>query len=830
MAPRKQLPSCFACGKNPVDATSFTNWQETDEALCVSCQQLDNPFNKPDSCQPCSLYRRPGPVKGRGKTTSGMMGIAEAPGIDEVYPRVMSTLVGGSGRIYDRLCQLAGTNSWFHFTTNVVKCRPPRNRTPNDHEIRCCAPILIKEINAVNPNLLLALGDTALYTLTGRTGISKHRGVPIPGPKGPDGKERKVLATFHPAWLMRLQNQFPLVVHDVSRALEQSKFPDIRRVELRYVTNGREGFDREAIIRRCLESGVSVEDLETIGAGGTLAGALDFRTLQIVCCGIGHAVPGEATCYPWDDRVKEVITTIHLDPRIEKVGQNCEQFDWDALWHNGVPEPVGKSFDTMNAEHLVSPDTPKDLGTLGANYTDMEYWKDGAKKNLFYYNCQDIDGTGRGYIELKRGLKDLDMEWLYYHHVMPLQPCLRRMRRAGVKKDMTTAAKLRIVLSRKADEMEKMLRDALGRPALNVNSPKEMMKLLYEDMGLPVQYKRTKEGNRPTADADALEKLVELFPDQKTLALVSQIRTIRSKWIATYIDVAADENHFVHPSIGSAKAANGRMNSWHPNGQNIPEFLRQIYVPDDDDHVWIEADWGQIEYRLAMILSGDEKGLQLMTSGFEIFKATAADVLGKKIELVQPNERQEMKFFIYGLFYGRGVESIASALGWEMQRAQTWIDGIAATYPTFWAWRQNIPKKVRRDNYLVNPYGRRRFWFTNQGMTEALNFPASSTAADMMYDAVVASDAQLPKGATNRLTVHDALSVVSHRDVAKEAYHALKEIMLTAQHRVCERSDRPDVVRRYYPNGWSCPVEAHIGRSWLEAKKGNKELEKEILG
>jgi uracil-DNA glycosylase family 4 len=753
------------------------------------------------------------------------MFIAEAPGADEVHPRVLSTLVGGSGRIHDRIARIAGTNSHHHRNTNCVKCRPEHNRKPTDTELRNCMRFLIQEVKEHNPNVIVALGDTALYALTGKTGIAKNRGVPLEGAGG-----RKVIATYHPAGIMRDQGKFALPVWDYQRAIEESKFPEIRRVEVRYISDARPTLDRGALLEKCLRTGVSVEDIETTGAFGTMQGALDFRSGQIVCIGVGHAIPGEADCYRWDDRVAEVISDIHLDPRIEKVGQNCEQFDWDFLWHKKVPEPVGVSIDTMNMEHLVSPDTPKDLGTLGANYTDMPYWKDQAKNNLFWYCCQDVDGTGRARNELKKNIHELGMDWLYYKHVMPLQPCLRAMRRRGIKKDVEKAIAYRIVLGKKADSLEAALREGLGRPGFNVNASKDVQKLLYEEMGLPVQYKRDKNGMRPTADAGAIEKLVELFPQHKILAAVSQIRTIRTKWIATYLDVETDEFDFVHPSIGSAKAANGRLNSWNPNGQNIPEELRVVYRADDDDHVWIEADWGQIEYRLAMVLSGDEAGLKMMTSGHDIFYATAADVLKKPIGQVTKQDRHFMKFFIYGLFYGRGVESIAAALGWELSEAQAWMDSIARTYPTFWAWRQNLPRLVERQNYLKNPFGRRRWWYTRQGMTEALNFPASSTAADMMYEAVIASESQLPAGATNRLTVHDALDVVAHKDVAKQAVECIREIMRTKQHVITAYSERPEIVKKYYPDGWWCPSDIHLGRNWLEAKKGNPELEKEILG
>jgi uracil-DNA glycosylase family 4 len=812
--PRREVPLCFACGKRKVDVKGFDDYKRSDEPLCIVCKELENPFEKPDECRVCTLWRRPGPVFHRGRPDKELMYVGEAPGEDEA--RYRKPFIGGSGKVFDRICHLAGDESNAHHVTNCVKCRPEHNRRPTDGEIRACSRYIISEIETINPNIIVALGDTALYVLTGKTGITKHRGVPLEGFGG-----RKILATLHPAYVMRDQSKYCLPIFDIQRALTESKFPELRRVPVVYVTDARPDVHGATILDRCRRSGVVVFDLETTN--------LDPRTSHVICNGLSDGTPGHAECYRWSPEVQQITAALFADPTIEVVGQNNESFDIPFLSVKGVPEPIGKVFDTMIGQFLVNADLPKDLGTLGANYTDMEHWKDKSKEDLFLYNCKDIDGTARAYHEIQKELKQLDMVDLYYKHMMPLQPILRRMSERGFKKDMELAAKWIVALERKALRLEEQLRSGLGEPNLNVNSPKEMMKLLYTTLGLPMQYKRTKDGYRPTADADALEALVEKFPDMVILRMVSEIRTIRTKYIATYLASETDERHFVHPRFGAAKAANGRLNSWDPNGQNIPFELREIYVPDTDEHVWIEADWGQVEWRDAMILAGDENGMKAMTSGYDVFKAAAATTFGSRIEDVSDEVRHSQKFIIYGLGYGRSDQSIAQAQNKSVEWATAFVKRYLDSFPQYRDWRQAEIKHVEENFFLANPWKRRRWWYTRM-ITEAYNFGPSSTAADMMIETLPKIEYQLPKGASLRSSVHDAVSVIAHRDVAKLAFECVRDNMQSTFPKINESCRNPAALKKYFPNGWYCPADIHIGLNWAQAKKGNKELEKAILG
>ena len=758
------------------------------------------------------------------------MFVGEAPGKEELVSKRPFT--GGSGRLFTSLCMDVGIDRRQSYITNTVKCRPtsldpvtkePKDRAPTPVEMAHCAPYLQEELDAVQPNLVVALGASALYVFKDRSEIGKFRGQCFTTAKG-----QKVLGTYHPAALMRQQHMFPLVIEDLRKAKEEAKTAALQRVEVGYRTFGPGGGDLAALRAAALQSGYLVEDLETTG----LSGDHD----QILCCGFGTA-PQQADTYTWSADVAEFVRQAHLHPDIQIVGQNSESFDFEFLLAKGIPRPTGgprKRFDTLLAFHLISADLPKDLGTLGSVYTDREYWKEKGRRakslqETMEYCCEDIDGTCRAYLTQKKELAYLGMEDLYYGSVMPLQPVLRDMTRRGLKKDEHKAAMWSLAMNATADKKEDILRKGLGDPYFSVNSSKQVMKLLYEDLGLPIQYTRDKNrGSRPTANAEAIETLATLT-DNPVFHHFNEIRTLR-KWASTYCDVETDANGYVHPEFGSAKAANGRLNSWRPNAQNVPVELREIFVADTPDHVIVAADYSQVEWRCEMALSGDQLGLELFASGKDIHRMAATGFTGVPYGDVTQAQRHAAKFIVYGLLYGRSAASIAKQTGASKEEVESQIKGFFKVFTGVSSHTDLIQRLVTKQQYLRNPFARRRWWYTRQ-MTEVLNFLPSSTAADMMYLILPKLEAQLPAGATLRLTVHDEIDVVSPRDLKtlKQVTECIRDIMQAPWPQVRDASLHPDRVDKYFPNGWYVPVELTYGDTWKDCKPKTKEEEAQQL-
>lgn len=800
---------------------------------------------KPESCKTCPLYSSTeGIVWGTGPTNAKMMFVGEAPGEDEGVALV--PFVGGSGRVFTKMLEHARIDRREVFITNTVKCRPTAinratgaitNRQPTDSEIKHCARFLLDEIKKVNPNTIVALGNIPMKTITGTTkGIMLSRSVPTEGNNRTDGKapRYKVVGTLHPAYIMRQQNLWPLAIFDLVRARLESASPLITRRPWKNVIHARLQDVGEHLYRTIRESGWYGHDLETTG--------LDWRRDAFRCVGLAGR-SDEVFVFDWTGDVAAFVGKLHSDPSLTVVGQNSEGFDipfqegkgYKFAWEEGK-----RSFDTLLGFHLLNSGLPKDLATIGASCTDELYWKDDTMyksgEDALQTGCgKDVHATCRGFEDQVQEMQQLGQESLYYNHIMPVQPVLRNMTRRGLKKDMRTAAGWSLVLQRKADEYDARLRKGLGDPGLDINSNKQLMDLLYTRMQLPVQYKRNAQGEfRPTVDADALDALA-MISKNPILTLVRSIRTLR-KWDSTFVNCDHDENFFVHGHFSTAKAANGRLNSFDPNMQNFPVDVRVILVPDSEDHVLIARDWGQIEWRIAMALAGDKVGLQALVDGRDAHKDAYAQAFGAIYEEVTKAERDIAKAVNYGLLYGRGAKSVAAGRPGHpedvipLDHVETYISKFLAKFEGYGRYRRELEHQVRRHHFVASAWGRRRYWYTTQNMPEAYNHPISSTAASMMYEAIVEMEAQLPPGATLRLTVHDELVVNAPKDqkTLQQTIDCMESVMQRPFSQVTEASLYPEVVKHFYPQGWFCPSDSNMGMTWRATKgKFKSDLAKE---
>jgi DNA polymerase-1 len=444
--------------------------------------------------------------------------------------------------------------------------------------------------------------------------------------------------------------------------------------------------------------------------------------------------------------------------------------------------------------------------------------------NLFRYCGKDNVGTTRAYLEQKKQLKALDLEDLFYKNVMPLQPILRRMRRRGVLKDVQKAELWADAMRRIADEKEQELKNALGQQDFNMASAPQVIRLLYTTLGLPPQYIVDREkGSRLTANDEAIENLTRITANP-IFRLFTECRSLR-KWASTYCEADMDDKGYMHSHFGCAKAANGRLNSFDPAMQQWPEEMREIVIPDTPEHIFLACDWSQIEWAIAMVRSADEAGLKMLASGADNHNITSMECFNIKESQVnemvnaQMTYRHATKFIVYGLGYGRGAASIAKQLG----KDKAWVEAFIyryfskfARYADLRTWEESF---VRKNNFLRNPFKRRRWWYS-MNVPELYNFYPSSTAADMMYLVIPKVESQLPAGATLRLTVHDELVVCSTRDskTVKQAAECLKDNMSQRWPIVTEDSMDSKLVKRYFPDGWWCRSELSLGNNWAQCK------------
>lgn len=810
----------------------------------------DNPFSKPETCRTCTLFKEPGPVWSTGPADAKICIVGEKPGAQEVdYPRFrpdhMEPFVGGTGNVLNAELHNAGIARKSLHIANAVKCMPPGNRTPTYSEIAHCKPFLDIELNLLKPNVTIAMGEVSLNALTGKTGITNRRGVPILGFEG-----RKIFPTWNPAFVMRAQHNWPFAVHDLVRAAAQGAFPELRTVPFNIVTGSSGETVGPALVSAARARRAATFDFETTG--------LDPYQDRVLMLGLATG-PDEAHVLDWTPGTRECFQALLDDPEIEIVGQNILYFDLPFAEGQGVDITKAWShvFDTMVAFHLCNASygnetikgqragrpargAEKDLTMIASCHTDIEYWKSAQHygSDLRKVCGTDVIATHRAALDeasgIKRELKQLDMLDLYYKEVLPVHPILHQMHKEGFKVDEDRSLRWSIALEAEAKAMEAKLRKDYDMPFLNLNSSKQMMHLLYEKLKLPPQYADLQgaaaraRGKVLTANADAIMALEKLAPENKGLRAVIDVRTLRLLK-STFVDKGLQTGR-IHANFGTSKTSTGRFNSWNPNAQNVPEIIRELWIPDDDEHILIAADWSQIEWRLAMVLSGDRTGLELLSSGVDSHRAVAAEALQKPMSEVTSAEREAGKFIAYGLGYGRGADSLSKgsrsqaggadrgSLSMTPDFVQTFITNFFNRFKDYKHYRDGLATFAARHHYLVNAFKRRRWWHTQSTPTEQYNFPMQSNAADMMYTVMILIHAALPKGASIRLTVHDELVFNVPKDVAKQTLLMVKEIMQQPWPQIVDISANRTNVLKYYPQGWFCPVDAHLGTDWSMCK------------
>lgn len=723
---------------------------------------------KPPLCEGCSL-QGDGYAEGEGPENATILLLGEALGAEEANSG--RPFVGGAGRILNYLLQKAGLRRSELYITNVIRCRPPRNRTPTETEIQNCTRR--HKLGEFLPtfNLVVLLGNSALLAVTGKTGITRWRGSVFVPQEGV-----KVLPTIHPAAIMRQQDMFPIVVADLQRAATEAISPDYTPPKQDYTLEGNVGhldyfggkpfaFDVETT--DLIPNPTSITLLSLSEESGTAVvfneprGALELPRL----CGV-------------------------FSQPVTKIGHNI-MYDMRHMKANGilVARPW---FDTMIAHHLVLSDVPSDLGFVSSLYTRIPYWKHLSKTKPKWYNATDADVAFRLYETLKYEI-ELDGLQRVFDTSMDVLPVFEKMRATGVRLNRTLQLKWKIALERKITTLETTLVEGLKDVTFNWRSHVQLSKLLYDRMKLPRIY--AKYQKKVTTNEEALKELEELT-GSKVVKTIRQLRKL-SKLSSTYFSPPNTER--VHSEYTVHIAANGRSSSHDPNLQNVPKGpARAIYIPEEGN-VFVAADYNQIELRVAAVMSQEPELLKAFERGDDIHAFTAAQVFNVRMSEVTEHQRHRAKMTVYGLGYGRGAQSMAREYGWSTTEAQRFIDNYFGRFPKLKLWRQDLMRDADKNGYLVNPYGRRRYFFGQHIATKVYNFIPSGTAADILYESLVLLDKQTPKDTRIVIQVHDDVVAECPIGQEKQTSEWLKDIMA-----------RPiDVL-----DGYTIPVEVRIGKTW----------------
>ena len=500
---------------------------------------------------------------------------------------------------------------------------------------------------------------------------------------------------------------------------------------------------------------------------------------------LAHHYPG-APAQLDRDAVLAQLRPVMTEASIGKVGQHGK-YDLHVLRRHGV-DVEGYAHDTMLESFVLNATaTRHDMDSLALRYLGYDTVKysdvagKGAKAITFdqvalddatRYAAEDADVTLRLHHALSPKLAaEPALERVYRDIEMPLVPVLARVEANGV---MLDSAELR----RQSADLGKRMLDAKQRATqlagreFNLDSPKQLCALLFEELGLPALVKTPK--GQPSTNEEALEAIADQHELPRVILEYRGLTKLRSTYTDKLPEMVNPHTGRVHTSYHQAGAATGRLASSDPNLQNIPirtedgRRIRTAFVAPEGRRI-VACDYSQIELRIMAHLSGDPGLVQAFASGADIHKATAAEVFGKTLESVEPGERRAAKAINFGLMYGMSAFGLAKQLGVGRGEAQDYIALYFNRYPGVREFMDRTREQARERGYVETVFGRRLYLDNiharNQGLRAgaeraAINAPMQGTAADIIKRAMIDIDGWLAAHrdrALMVLQVHDEL-------------------------------------------------------------------------
>lgn len=382
-----------------------------------------------------------------------------------------------------------------------------------------------------------------------------------------------------------------------------------------------------------------------------------------------------------------------------------------------------------------------------------------------------------------------DLRRIYDEIDLPLAPVLARMEQTGIRIETTQLARLSERMDAEIARLTEEIHALAGQP-FNINSPQQLGKILFEDLGLPAQGRTGKTKSYSTA-ADVLEALAPQAPIAAKVLEFRQLTKLKGTYVDALPQLLDPADQRLHTTFNPAGAATGRLSSSNPNLQNIPvrtelgREIRAAFVPEPGWTLLV-ADYSQIELRLLAHFSGDAVLVDAFRNNEDIHTRTAAEVFGVPPLMVTPEMRRNAKAVNFGIVYGQTSFGLAQQLGVPRDVAERYIRGYFERYAGVKKWIDRTIEETREKGYTLTLHGRRRpipdIDARNpnaRGFAErtAVNTPLQGTAADLIKLAMIQVDRDLrERGMKTRmlLQVHDELVLEAPPEELAEAAKLVK--------------------------------------------------------
>ena len=558
---------------------------------------------------------------------------------------------------------------------------------------------------------------------------------------------------------------------------------------------------RKAAQADCVGAAI-FKDLENVlplfvqeaGVGGV---ALSFSQEDILCIRCNAELSGE-----W------------LLNELEMIAEKADRFvvfDLKAQMEFLKLQRKDNCFDATVAAYLLNP--------LKSDYTYEDVAREQLdliledKTDLTTKACYEAYTAYASSTKLEKRLKEDGLWSLFEEIEMPLVFTLYDMEKNGVKVEAEALKHYGDQLGDKIVELEKEIYEDANE-TFNINSPKQLGVVLFEDMKIPGG-RKTKTGY--STAADVLEKLA---PEDPIVAKILEYRQL-TKLKSTYADGLAgyiQEDGRIHGKFNQTVTATGRISSTEPNLQNIPvrvelgRMIRKVFVPEEG-YVFVDADYSQIELRVLAHCSGDEQLIKAYREEADIHRITASQVFHVPFDEVTDSQRRNAKAVNFGIVYGISSFGLSQDLSITRKEAAKYIEDYFHTYPGIKAFLDDAVAHAKENGYVKTLFGRRRpvpelassnFMQRSFGERVAMNAPIQGTAADIMKIAMIGVNKRLKEQKMKSrlvLQVHDELLIETHHTEIDTVKEVLREEM-----------EQAAVL------AVPLEIDMHTGNNWYEAK------------
>lgn len=521
---------------------------------------------------------------------------------------------------------------------------------------------------------------------------------------------------------------------------------------------------------------------------------------------------------------------IFENEKITKIGQNIKYDQLVLKWYN--IDIKGILFDTMLAHYLIDADTKHNMNVLSENYLGYSpvsitelIGKKGANQGTMRdvpietikdYAAEDADITFQLYTVFKKEIDQTHLHKLFYDVETPLIPVLTDMEYEGVRIDTNFLNEYSGEITNDLIILQDEIYNLTG-VQFNIDSPKQLGEVLFDVMKIKYPGKKTKSGQFSTNE-ETLQKLIHENPIVEKLLDYREFTKLKSTYVDALPLLLNAKTQRLHTTFNQAIAATGRLSSTNPNLQNIPirtergRKIRQAFIPKDENHILLSADYSQIELRIVASISEDQNMMEAFKQNLDIHTATAANVFNTPLNEVTPEMRRQAKMVNFGIIYGISAFGLAQRLGIPRTDAALLIEQYFEKYRGIKKYMETTIQSAKENGYVETLLHRRRYLrdinagnWTVRGFAErnAINAPIQGSAADMIKVAMINIHQELKKHQLQSkmiLQVHDELLF----DVYKPEKEELKKIITHE-------------MQNALPLQVPVEVTTGFGNNWLEA-------------